>query len=124
MVVNQTPINMEDLMFTSLKKEELSTIIEHSIRKVLAENPPSKSESNTPDLLNIEEASSLLNLAKATVYALSSSGRIPVFKKSKRLYFSRSQLLDWVKTGRKKSIDEIELEAQEYSLKNRYTKFK
>ena len=124
MVVNQTLINMEDLMFTSLKKEELSTIIEHSIRKVLAENPPSKSENNPPDLLNIEEASSLLNLAKATVYALSSSGRIPVFKKSKRLYFSRSQLLDWVKTGRKKTIDEIELEAQEYSLKNKYTKYK
>lgn len=115
---------MEDLMFTSLKKEELSTIIEHSIRKVLAENPPSKSENNPPDLLNIEEASSLLNLAKATVYALSSSGRIPVFKKSKRLYFSRDQLLDWVKTGRKKTIDEIEQEAQEYFLKNRYTKYK
>jgi hypothetical protein len=58
------------------------------------------------------------------VYALSSSGRIPVFKKSKRLYFSRDQLLDWVKTGRKKTIDEIEQEAQEYSLKNRYTKYK
>ena len=115
---------MEDLMFTSLKKEELSTIIEHSIRKVLSESPPSKTEANPNDLLNIEEASSLLNLAKATVYALSSSGRIPVFKKSKRLYFSRSQLLDWVKTGRKETVEEIQREAEQYSLKERYTKYK
>ena len=67
-----------------------------------------------PDLLSIDEAVVLLNLAKPTVYNLVSSGKIPVMKKSKRLYFSCNELLNWLKSGRKKTIDEIEEEAKSY----------
>ena len=70
-----------------------------------------------PDLLSIDEAVVLLNLAKPTVYNLVSSGKIPVMKKSKRLYFSRNELLNWLKSGRKKTIDEIEEEARSYVAK-------
>ena len=75
-----------------------------------SQSPPS----NTVDLLSIDEAVVLLNLAKPTVYNLVSSGKIPVMKKSKRLYFSRNELLNWLQSGRKKTIEEIEEEAKSY----------
>lgn len=111
---------MNDLMLTSIKKEELSALIENSIRKVLAENPVSANDNPSPDFLNIEEASKFLNLAKATVYTLTSAWKIPVIKKGKRLYFTKQELMDWLKKGRKKTIDEIEAEAVQYVLKNKY----
>lgn len=111
---------MTDLMLTSIKKEELSILIEDSIRKVLAENPVSANAAQSTDYLNIEEASKLLNLAKATVYALSASGKIPVIKKGKRLYFTKQELIEWLNKGRKKTVDEIEQEAQQYLLNSKY----
>lgn len=112
---------MNDLMLTSIKKEELSTLIEDSIRKVLAENPVSANDRASQDFLSIEEASKFLNLAKATVYTLTSAGKIPVIKKGKRLYFTKQELMDWLKKGRKKTIEEIEEDGTQYLLKNRYT---
>jgi len=112
---------MNDLMLTSIRKEELSAMIENSVRKVLSETPSSNSEEKTQDFLSIEEASKFLNLAKATVYTLTSAGKIPVIKKGKRLYFTKQELMDWLKKGRKKTIEEIEEEATQYVLKNKYT---
>ena len=68
----------------------------------------------TKDLMSINEAVVLLELAKSTVYNLVSSGKLPVMKKSKRLYFSRKELLQWIETGRKKTLLEIEEEARSY----------
>ncbi|CAG5074545.1 hypothetical protein DYBT9623_05232 [Dyadobacter sp. CECT 9623] len=68
-----------------------------------------------PDkFVNITEAAQILELAVPTVYNLVSAGRIPVMKKSKRLYFSRKELLDYIRTGRRKTIEEIEDEARSY----------
>ena len=40
-------------------------------------------------------------------------------KRSKRLYFSRTELMEYLKEGRKKSNAEIEKEAEAYLLKNK-----
>ena len=40
-------------------------------------------------------------------------------KRSKRLYFSRTELLNYLKDGRKKSNAEIEQEAKAYLLNNK-----
>lgn len=79
---------------------------------------------NAPDLLSIDEAVLLLNLAKPTVYNLVSTGKIPVMKKSKRLYFSRDELLKWLRTGRRKTVEEIEEEARAYVVGNDYRRSK
>lgn len=65
-----------------------------------------------PDqLLTIDKAAELLSLSVPTIYGLVSRKEIPVSKKGKRLYFSRQELLDWVKSGRNKTAAEIAAEA-------------
>lgn len=105
---------MNELMLTSIKKEELSELIEQSVRKVLLETPVNPSDENESDFLTIEQAAIFVNLAKATIYALCSMGKIPVLKKGKRLYFVKTELTEWLRSGRKKTNDEIELEAINY----------
>src|SRR4030095_5932089 len=65
-------------------------------------------------LLTIQQASEFLNLSVPTLYGYVHRMEIPVCKKSKRLYFSKQELTDWIKSGRKKTSAEIAVEADSY----------
>jgi excisionase family DNA binding protein len=98
----------QSIILNSLGVLELETLVENSIRKVLSEFPtPGQSKNNTvSDLLCIAEASKYLSLAIPTIYGLVSHSNIPHMKKGKKLYFSRQELEDWIKSGRRKTIEE------------------
>ncbi|HNQ82020.1 MAG TPA: helix-turn-helix domain-containing protein [Bacteroidales bacterium] len=65
-------------------------------------------------LLTIREAAEVIHLSVPTIYGLVQRQDIPVCKKGKRLYFSRQELNDWIKSGRKKTVAEITAEAGNY----------
>ena len=65
-------------------------------------------------LLTIDEAAELLHLTKATLYSKVSKGTLPVMKRSKRLYFSSIELMEYLKQGRKKTLAETAREAEAY----------
>ena len=54
--------------------------------------------------------------AKATVYGYVSANKIPCHKGAKKLRFLKSEIDNWLKQGRKKTISEIEAEATRYLL--------
>lgn len=54
--------------------------------------------------------------AKATVYGYVSANSIPCHKGAKKLRFLKSEIDNWLKQGRKKTISEIEAEATRYLL--------
>ncbi|WDF79542.1 helix-turn-helix domain-containing protein [Mucilaginibacter sp. KACC 22773] len=51
--------------------------------------------------LNIQKAAEYLNLPVSTMYTLVNQSKIPVCKPGKRLYFLKSDLIAWVRSGRK-----------------------
>ena len=63
-------------------------------------------------LLTIQEASTVIHLSVPTLYGLVHNKQIPFCKKSKRLYFSKKELILWVREGRKKTISEITEDAE------------
>jgi len=75
-------------------------------------NTDNKSE--TEKLLTIKEAGEFLHLSIPTLYSYVSRSAIPVSKQGKRLYFSKKDLTEWVKTGRKQTHSEIKAEAHTY----------
>lgn len=58
------------------------------------------------DIIDIEGASDVTKLAKQTIYQLVSKRKIPYMKGkgTKRLYFSRIELREWILQGRKKVV--------------------
>jgi excisionase family DNA binding protein len=77
---------------------------------------------DTNDLLTIEQACDFLHLSKPTVYLKVSKSEIPVCKLpgSRRLWFSKTELTDWIKTGRKATANEIKAQvAQSLTNKNK-----
>lgn len=109
------------MIIVQLDSEQLSNLIQSSVRKILKETPPQTvAPTDQPEqLLTIQEAAEFLSLTVPTMYSKVSKGEISVMKRSKRLYFSRTELMEYVKAGRKKSNAEIEQEANQYLTKKK-----
>lgn len=109
---------MDSITIKEITPAELQALVEQSVRKVLAE-PKTEIDAAEPDaILTIEQAAEFLNLSKATLYGYVHNSTIPVSKRGKRLYFSKMELLQWIKEGRKKTHSEIEQEANSRLRKN------
>lgn len=105
---------MQELSFEQLPKaiatlsNEISQLKQLLLRKQEPETPQQEK------FITIEEASEFLHLSKATLYTKVSKGEIPVMKRSKRLYFSTTDLEKYIKSGRVKTNKEIDEDAQNY----------
>ncbi len=75
--------------------------LKHSGKSVVPANP----EDEQP--ITISEAAALTNLAVATLYGLTHRRKIPSYRQGKRLYFLKSELLAWIKSGRRATIQEM-----------------
>jgi excisionase family DNA binding protein len=80
--------------------ENLILDLKHKPQKVEPANHPEQP-------FTIQKASEFLSLSVPTIYGKVSRKEIPFMKRGKRLYFSRTELMDYLKGGRKKSQEEI-----------------
>lgn len=81
----------------------------------LKHSAPKSEKQNDPDeLLTVQGAAEFLSLSVPTVYGLISKGELPVMKRSKRCYFSRKDLMAYVRQGRKKTVRETDQAAHDY----------
>lgn len=106
-----SPIDPETLI------SSISERVTANILKAVRNEQPTTDQPE--QLLTIQEAAEFLSLTVPTMYSKVSKGELPVMKRSKRLYFSRTELLEYLKDGRKKSNAEIEQEAKAYLLNNK-----
>lgn len=90
-------------------KEELKLLIKEVIDEALTEHL--KKNRTKEELLNIQEAAALLNLAVSTMYEKTSERLIPHYKHGKKIMFKKSELVGWVESRRIKTIQEIRQEA-------------
>jgi excisionase family DNA binding protein len=68
------------------------------------------------EIFNVKQTANFLDLAVATIYTDVHKRNIPHFRTGGRLYFSKQELTEWIKSGRRRTTSEIALEA------NRHTK--
>ena len=111
---------METLTFDQLPNAVTMLIKEVSeLKSLLIEKQEQPTTDQTEQFLTIQEAAEFLSLTVPTMYSKVSKAQLPVMKRSKRLYFSRTELMEYLKDGRKKSNAEIEQEAEAYLLNNK-----
>jgi excisionase family DNA binding protein len=91
----------EKLTFDKLPEAVAMLIKEvRELKRLLAEKQEPPTEQ--PDqLLTVHEAAEFLSLTVPTIYSKASKGELPVMKRSKRLYFSRTELMEYLKNGKK-----------------------
>lgn len=103
----------QNLTFDQLPKAVTMLTKEVSELKCLLIEKQEQPPTNVPEqVLTVQQAAEFLNLTVPTIYSKVSKGELPVMKRSKRLYFSSTELMEYLKEGRKKSNAEIEAEAE------------
>ncbi|MDO6437134.1 helix-turn-helix domain-containing protein [Cyclobacterium sp. 1_MG-2023] len=78
----------------------------------------SSTETGGDQLFTIQETSEFLHVQKQTLYSYVSKGIIPYNKKAGRLYFSKNDLIEWIKGGNKRAFS-VEEEAQKIISKRK-----
>lgn len=110
---------MENVVFTNLSIPEIRQLFRQELETYFEANqktePPPNEEAE--QLLTIQQAADFLSLTVPTMYSKVSKNEIPYMKRSKRLYFSRTELMEYLKDGRRKSNAAIEAEAETYLKK-------
>jgi excisionase family DNA binding protein len=101
--MNHNPFDQIDSRLSNIENLLLS----------ISEQKTPEPKPEQPELMTIDEASSFLRLAKPTVYTLCSRGKLPYMKRAKKLYFYRSELLDYLRFGRAKAAYELRTPEQQ-----------
>lgn len=92
---------MENLVFTQLSIPEIRTMLRQELENYFSQHTIDHVQPNSDKLMTIEEAAEFLSLSVSTIYVQVSKSIIPCMKKGKRLYFSKDELTDWIKQGKK-----------------------
>jgi len=103
-----------DITFETLPKAV--TTLQESVNEIkrlllVKSNEP---QNEADELLTVQDTAKFLSLSVPTVYGLISKGELPVMKRSKRCYFSKVELINYLKQGRKKTLAETASEAEQY----------
>lgn len=71
-----------------------------------------KIASGEDSLLNLSEAAAFVGLKPSWLYQLTSTRKVPHFKRGRKLFFSKSELSQWLLENRVKTISELDREAE------------
>ena len=95
-------MNAQKILFTVLSTEELSQIMETSVRNAIGDyeiNKPGEDQ-----LLNARQAARLINYRRSTLYGLVRQNKIPYSKTAGKLLFSQNKLMEWIDKGKPNPI--------------------
>jgi excisionase family DNA binding protein len=87
------------------------------IEMLMARLEPKDPDEN--EILNIEEAAEFLKVSVGALYTKVSRQEIPYSKPGKRLYFNRTDLKEWIRLGKRKTLPEIGQDADIQPYRNR-----
>lgn len=92
------------MIFSSSKIGDL-TIAE--FRALMAEFLPAKVPVSNK-LLTVQQVADLLGYKISNIYALTHRREIPFMKKGRKLWFNEDEIQEWIKSGRKKTVAELQ----------------
>jgi len=84
------------------------------LKRLIIEKQEQQNSEQPEQLLNVDGAAEFLGLTRPTIYSKCSRNEIPFMKRSKRLYFSSTELMEYIKEGRNKTASDIDQEVDEY----------
>lgn len=105
-------MNPNEISFDNLPKAIAHLVDEVEQLKLLIEKNQTPINPTKRIPIGIEKACQIIGKAKPTIYSMVQKRMIPCYKNGKKLYFFEDELLEWITKGKKKTMYEIEMEAQ------------
>lgn len=107
------------MIILQLDIEQLNSLIQNAVRKAISETPKAVQPTDIDCWFDLIEICNYLpdKPAKPTVYGWVRDGLIPCHKGAKKLRFLKSEIDQWLRSGKQKTVAEIEAEAISYLSK-------
>lgn len=102
----------------ALKFEQLPSVVAiltnevRELKALLLNKAELKNDIETP--IQLDEVTPITGLSKPTLYGYVQRNEIPYHKKGNRLYFFKSEIIDWIKTGKQKTVKELEADTDNF----------
>lgn len=110
---------MNNTVLSTCTIDELIHNIANEVVLRLAPKLDSNKDFSQVEFLNAEEGAKFLKIEKRTLYNKVNLQQIASYKKNGRLYFSREELEDYIRNGKRKTLEEIQEEANHFDNKRR-----
>lgn len=82
---------------------------------IIRENQEIKETQETSkEIMNVQQVADYLSISKQTVYGMTCRMEVPFYKRGKKNYFKKSDIDEWLLATRRKTREEIEMEALTY----------
>ena len=104
---------MTDILFSPIRLDELDTLVQNAVNKALnnftasgnqhGSAKPLRPKPETP-IFGLNECSEFTGFSKSAIYARTSTGAIPFFKRDGKILFRRDEILDWLQEGKKPDL--------------------
>ena len=117
-VRESTKTIMNEIIITTISKAEIQHLIESAVQKAITQKA-SDDIGQADSFLDVNQAAAFIGIAKATLYGKCSDQLVPHFKKGKKLYFDKKELIEWLKSGKRKTVDDIHADVNTYLGKRR-----
>jgi excisionase family DNA binding protein len=104
------------------RMDERLDFIENELLNGTTTNKNQEIINNEDKYLSIDEVSTILGLAKSTIYSKVNRKELPHMKRDKRLYFSKEEINGYIKGGKILSNDEVDEISKKYISNSRNNK--
>lgn len=89
-----------------LSVAELQVLVQKAVTEGIYKSQLVSDEPNAPkEFLNFKEAAAFLDLTESTLYSYTSRKKIPFIKRTRKLIFRKTDLIEWLNSGH---IDSLE----------------
>lgn len=92
--------------------------IEKILLEMLKKDISNSQVSDSEEIMTVDQVAVYLSLSKPTIYGKCSAREIPCFKTGKRVYFMKSEINEWLKTGKRETAFELRQQAAEWIRKH------
>jgi excisionase family DNA binding protein len=103
--------------------DERLSRIENKLEFILNQLSDLETKPESDVFYTVQETAQFLKLSVPTIYDIIHKMEIPVHKRGKRVYFLKSDLIEYLKKGRQRSRDEIQEEAEHNLRKGKISKY-
>lgn len=105
---------MKDLTFDKLPEAVAKLYDKLNNIESLLQAQANAPQQEPDELLTVEQTADFLNLSVHTIYSHVRRATIPVSKRARRLYFSKRQLMEWLREGKKETAAETAARVDKY----------
>lgn len=109
----------QSIRLIDMNADQLKALIKNTVQDCINEIQPQEKTIEQDEFLTTKEAALFLKEAVQTIYQKVRAKELPYMKRSKRLYFSKKELIQHLKQGRVKTNAELREEVKNQSAKKK-----